>query len=182
MRIRTLEATAAMTIIGIVLWTTSPSEALAGSVCKRKVDDGGATSKLTEQHALDVRDRPGHQVRIFEMHRQYASDTPNCEGRTRKESWVHGYSDYTHGNGRAWGYGVTTFDNGDKIFNEWTGTSHRVVMEDGKKKRFFVGVNTFTGGTGIYRGVRGFARSRVFVDPATGESVFETEEEYVVEK
>ncbi len=55
-------------------------------------------------------------------------------------------------------------------------------MEDGKRKRFFVGVNTFTGGKGIYEGVRGFARSRVFIDPATGESILETEEEYVVEK
>ena len=170
------------TVVSSLLWIGCVSEVLAQEVCKRKVDNSGATSKITEQHVLDVRDRPRHQVRIFEMHRQYASDTPNCEGRTRKESRIHGYSDYTGGNGRAWGYGVTTFDNGDKIFNEWTGTSHRIVMEDGKKKRFFAGVNNYTGGTGIYRGVRGFSRSRVFIDPATGSSVFETEEEYEIEK
>jgi hypothetical protein len=175
-------AVLASTFLGASLWIWSGSEALAQDTCKRKIDNSGAKSSYTEQHVLDVGDRPGHQVRIFELHRQFTSDTPNCEGRTRKESWSHGYSDYVNGNGRAWGYAVTTFDNGDKVFSDFSGTSHTNVMADGTKKRTYVGVNTFTRGTGIYRGIRGVERQKIIFDPIANINIAESEEEYSIEK
>lgn len=173
---------AASTFLGSALWLVSGSEVLAQEVCKRKLDNSGAKSNYTEQHVMDVSDRPGHQIRIFEVHRQYTSDTPNCEGRTRKEDWEQAYSDYVNRNGRAWGYRVTTFDNGDKIFAQFSGTSITIVTEDGKKESAFTGVITFTGGTGIYRGVRGMQRARAKFDPVANINVVEADEEYWIDK
>src|SRR5438046_2650172 len=39
-----------------------------------------ANSKFTQQHALDVGDVPGHQVRIYEHHRTYPTDPPVFDG------------------------------------------------------------------------------------------------------
>lgn len=168
--------------VGAALSIASISEALAQETCKRKLDNSGAQAKYTQQHVMDVGDVPGHQIRIFELHRTYASDDPNCEGLKRKESWTRGYSDYVNLNGRAWGYGNVTLDNGDKIFFEFSGTSHTVVSEDGKKKSTYVGTSRYIGGTGMYTGVRGMSWDKVRFDPIANVNVSESEEEYWIEK
>jgi hypothetical protein len=157
-------------------------ETLAQEKCQRKLDNSGAESKYTQQHVMDVGDVEGHQIRIFELHRTFASDQPNCEGLKRKEIWSHGYSDYINLNGRAWGYTVITFDNGDKIFGEFSGASQTVVTEGDKKQSTYVGVTTYTGGTGTYQGVRGISRDRTRFDPIANVNVQESEEEYCLVK
>jgi hypothetical protein len=77
----------------------------------------------TQQHVLDVGDVSGHQIRVYELHRTYANDKPNCENLKRTESWTRGYSDYIDRNGRTWGYDVTLLENSDKIFFQFDGTS-----------------------------------------------------------
>ena len=157
-------------------------EPLAQDKCQRKLDNSGAESKYTEQHVMDVGDVEGHQIRIFELHRTFASDQPNCEGLKRKETWSHGYSDYLDRNGRAWGYDVIIFGNGDKIFGEFSGTSLTVLTEDGEKQSTFVGVTKYTGGTGMYQGVRGISRSNIRFDPIANVNISESEEEYWITK
>jgi hypothetical protein len=46
---------------------------------KCKVSEGveAANSTYTQQHVLDVGDVPGHQIRIYEVHRTYPNDKPN---------------------------------------------------------------------------------------------------------
>jgi hypothetical protein len=39
-----------------------------------------AKSTYTQQHTLGVGDVPGHQIRIYKIHRTYPNDKPNCEG------------------------------------------------------------------------------------------------------
>ncbi|MGI9303040.1 MAG: hypothetical protein ACR2RB_10070 [Gammaproteobacteria bacterium] len=168
--------------LGTTLAVANNSAAVANDKCKRELDNSGRTAKYTEQHVMDVGDVPGHQIRILELHATFASDTPNCEGRKRKESWSRGYSDYIDRNGRAWGYDVTTFDNGDKIFSQWSGTSHTTVMADGKKKSTYVGTARYTGGTGIYTGVRGMSWSNISFDPVANVNTSEAREEYWIEK
>ena len=51
-----------------------------------------ADAKYTGQHAFDVGDVPGHQVRIFAVRRIFP-DEPDCEGLKQMEQWRRGYSD-----------------------------------------------------------------------------------------
>jgi hypothetical protein len=53
-----------------------------------------------QQHAIDVGDVPGHQVRVYEVHSTYPSDAPVYNGVKVKESWNRSLSDYTDGSGR----------------------------------------------------------------------------------
>src|SRR5215469_1452612 len=61
---------------------------------KFKVSEDGtaAKSSYTQQHVMDVGDVPGHQIRVFELHRTYPNDKPNCEQLKRTETWEHGFS------------------------------------------------------------------------------------------
>ena len=180
-----LNIVVASTVLGLVLaaWGLgNASEALAQEKCKRMIGRDAATSKYTEQHVMDVGDVPGHQIRIFELHRTYTNAKPNCEGLKRKEQWVRGYSDYINRNGSAWGYQVITMENGDKIFAKFSGTSLTSITPDGKKKSTYTGVTRYTGGTGMYKGIRGMERVKVAFDPIANVNVKEAEKEYWIVK
>lgn len=123
-----------------------------------------ANATYTEQHVLDVGDIPGHQIRMYELHRVYPNDKPNCEGLRRTESWTKAFSDYIDRNGKTWGYAVSVLDSGEKIFTEFAGTSQTFADPDGSKKSIYTGVTTYTGGTGRYRGVQGLVRETTRFD------------------
>jgi hypothetical protein len=143
--------------LGVALTAFSVSDVSAEERCKVILEVPAANTTYTQQHALDVGDVPGHQIRIYEVHRTYPADAkPNCEGLKRTESWSRVVSDFIDRNGRVSGYSVVVLDNGDKMFNEFSGTSQTVVGPDGSKKSTYTGVSRFTGGTGRYQGVRAF--------------------------
>ena len=167
---------------GVALAAFASPEALAQERCKMTWDTPAGNAEYTEQHVMDVGDVPGHQIRLFELHRTYPDDQANCEGHKRVEQWSRGYSDYIDRNGRAWGYGVTELDNGDKIFLEWSGTSQTVVDDDGSKKSTYTGVAIWKGGTGKYQNVRGIQRDSIVFDPEKNFNETRAEVEYWFEK
>jgi len=167
--------------MGSALTLLPISQALAQEKCKRSGTNLAQDSKYTQQHVIDVGDVPGHQVRILELHRTPSNAQANCEGLKVMEAWSRGYSDYTNLNGRAWGYDVTTLENGDKIFGQWSGTTQTVFNPDGTKRTRYTGVTTFTGGTGKYRGIRGMSRVTSDFDPKTGFNQTQWEDEYWLE-
>lgn len=167
--------------IGIALAMFTIANAGAQQHCKMSWEPP-ANTKYTQQHAIDVGDIPGHQVRIFEIHVVYENDKPNCEGLKRSEAWARGYSDYVDRNGRNWGYSVTTLENGDKIFSEFSGTAQTVVGPDGSKQSTSVGIERWTGGTGKYQAVRGIERTHSAFDPDKGVNQTTAEVEYWFEK
>src|ERR1700732_3106533 len=146
--------------------------------CKVSEEATAAKSNYTQQQVLDVGDVSGHQIRVFELHRTYANDKPNCEHLKRTESWARGYSDYIDRNGRAWGYEVTSFENGDKIFAQFDGTSQTTVAPDGSKKSTATVVTRYTGGTGKYEGIRGFLRGISGFEPDKNMNQVQAEGEY----
>jgi hypothetical protein len=164
--------------LGLALTPICFSTVSAQERCKVSEEATAAKSTYTQQHVLDVGDISGHQIRVFELHRTYPNDKPNCERLKRTESLTHGYSDYVDRNGRAWGYEVTSLENGDKIFAEFDGTSQTMVTPDGSKKSTFTGVTRYTGGTGKYQGVRGFLRTSVVFDIDKNVNQQQTEGEY----
>src|SRR5262249_26456499 len=150
--------------LGLALTPICFTAVSAQERCKVSQEASAAKSNYTQQHVLDVGDFSGHQIRLFELHRTYPNDKPNCENLKRTESYTRGYSDYVDRNGRAWGYSVISLENGDKIFAEFDGTSQTTVSPDGSKKSAFTGVTRYTGGTGKYKGVQGLFKSSVAFD------------------
>jgi hypothetical protein len=164
--------------LGLALTPICFSTVSAQERCKVSEEATAAKANYTQQHVLDVGDVSGHQIRVFELHRAYANDKPNCENLKRTESSVRAYSDYVDRNGRAWGYEVTSLENGDKIFAQFDATSQTTVAPDGSKKSTFTGVTRYTGGTGQYQGIRGFLRTSVVFDPDKNVNQQKTEGEY----
>jgi hypothetical protein len=160
----------------------SLSNVLAQEKCKVSEGPEVAKSTYTQQHVLDVGDVPGHQIRIFEVHRTYPNDKPNCEGLKRIESWDRGYSNYIDWTGPVTTFGVTVLENGDKIFDQSVGTSQTTIGPDGTKNSTFTGVTRYTGGTGKYKGIRGLLRDTTKFDPEKNVNLPQVEGEYWLEK
>src|SRR3954465_12040591 len=81
----------------LVMLASSP--AAAKERCQLSWEIQPADTTYTRQHAIDVGDVPGHQIRIFEVHRRFPNDKLNCEGLKRIESWARVASDYIDRNG-----------------------------------------------------------------------------------
>ena len=90
--------------------------------CKFSSDsDSGNVASYPQQLNIDVGDTPGHIVGVAELHIVAGPNAkPNCEGLKDKESWTHALRDLRDRNGRVWGYTVTTLENGDKIYSEYS--------------------------------------------------------------
>jgi hypothetical protein len=170
-----------LAMTAMLIWV-APDPLSAQEKCKMKWEVPAANADFTQQHMIDVGDVPGHQVRIYELHRTFPNDQPNCEGLKRVEEWNRGFSDYFDRNGRAWSYRITVLENGDKIFGESSGTSQTVVAADGSKKTTYSGVVVYTGGTGRYQGVRGLQRESAVFDPEKNFNQSQSEAEYWLEK
>ena len=125
----------------------------------------GSTSKYTQQYKIEVGDVPGHTVRIQETNRTYnEKSTLAFRGVKAKESWVRGFSDYTNGKGRAWGYGQWVLEDGEKVFFDYSGQSHSEPTSTGSLKGSYHGTTRIVGGTGNYKGIRGTTTDTVSFD------------------
>jgi hypothetical protein len=134
-----------------------------------------ANSKYTQQHIIDVDDVPGHQLRLFEVHRTYPKNPPVINGMNIVESWTRGVSDSINNNGAAVVYQVYIAENGDKFFVQ----SSTVAVQgepDGRLTTTTVG--PVTGGTGKFTGIRGLLRLLVTANLKTGENEARVELEY----
>ena len=79
-------------------------------------------------------------------------------------------------------FGVTVLENGDKVFTQAVGTSQTTIGPDGTKNSTFTGVTRYTGGTGKYKGIRGFVRVSTKFDPEKNVNLPQVEGEYWLEK
>jgi len=138
--------------------------------------------KYTQNHVIDVRDVPGHQIRIFELRTTYTDVAPEFDGVKVKEAWAHGFSDYINGSGAAMSYGVSFMENGDKIYSRTAIHSHTVAATDGSKQLTFRTVQTLTGGTGRFSGIRGVLLGGGSSDLKTAVIDSGTQGEYWIEK
>ena len=156
--------------------------AIAEEKCKMASYVPPSDSEYTQQYAIDVGDIKGHQIRILEVHNYYEDAVENCEGLKEVERIIWGISDYTNGKGHSWGYQTRIFDNGDKMDARYTGISLRLSIPEGQATGIFNGTYTFTGGTGVYSGVRGTGVERAWFDPETGYLESNNVYEYWIEK
>lgn len=130
-----------------------------------RINSDGQSSKYTQQHKIDVGDVPGHQVRIQETQRIYNDkSTLSFSGVKATEGWVRGFSDYTNGKGKAWGYGHWVLEDGSRIFYEYVGTSHSETTATGSLAGTYYGTTRIVGGTGKFKGIHGTTTDTVVFD------------------
>lgn len=139
-------------------------------------------SKYTQQHVIDVGDVPGHQVRLYEIHRTFPKDAPMFEGVRLKEVWTRGYSDYTDLNGPSLVYNVYLLENGDKFYSRIDLVAQSVANADGSKKTTSTSAGSLTGGTGKLRGIRGTIKAVTISDIKAGRNETQADFEYWIEK
>jgi len=114
-----------------------------------------STSQYLQQHAIDVDDSSGHQVRVYEIRNSYAEKDLAFGGVLVKESIARGMSDYINFSGPFTTYTVYTLEDGNKVFSRGTGTSQAMTKADGSQVVKFSFVENFTGGTGKFKGIHG---------------------------
>lgn len=134
-----------------------------------------ANSKYTKQHVIDVDDVPGHQLRLFEVHRTFPKNPPVINGMNIVESWIRGVSDSINNTGAAVIYQMYIAENEDKFFVQ-SSTVEVQAKPDGKLTTTTVG--PITGGTGKLSGIRGLLRLVVTADFKTGTNEAQVELEY----
>jgi hypothetical protein len=141
---------------------------------------GAAT--YTQEHLLEVGDVPGHQIRAFELRVDFQNINLSFGGVKMKELWVRRLSDYTNGSGTASNYDIWVLENGDKLFSKESVLGHATVAPDGSKTLKYSVVNTFTGGTGKFRGIRGQLLGNTVRVPGAKTIANDTTGEYWIEE
>ena len=170
-------AFAAIAAVGIA-FALPVSNAVAQEKQRVSFKASAANTKYTQQHAIDVGDVPGHQVRVFEIHRTYGDNPPMINGVKLIESWSRSFSDYTDGNGLNPGYNEYVLENGDKFFSRYT----CVATNAGEGKINTTCTAQITGGTGKLTGIRGVVRASNSADPKAGFNENQTDIEYYLQK
>jgi hypothetical protein len=165
--------------LALLLTTTSP---FAQDKQKFFFKAPTGITKFTQQHTIEIGDRPGHVLRLLEAHTKYAAEAPEYAGVKAVEMWNRSIVDVTEGTGPSIGYQVILLASGDKIFGRTDNMTHTIIGADGSRKSTFHQVITFAGGTGKFVGMRGTLRTVGAVDLRAGTSNVESEGEYWIEK
>lgn len=136
----------------MALFATSPAYAQQKY---RMTRAPSSTTQYLQQHAIDVGDAPGHQVRVYEIRYDYPNKDLAFADVTVKEALVRGLSDYVNFSGPFTSYTVYFLEDGNKVFTRATGTSLLTTGADGNQVVKFSGAENFIGGTGKFKGIRG---------------------------
>jgi hypothetical protein len=143
----------------------------AWSQQKHAIQNGPpATSRYVQEHAIDVGDTLGHQVRVYQLHYEYPKDSLVFDGVQVTQSTTNGMSDYTNWNGSFTTYSVFVLEDGNKIFTRGGGATQ--TGPDGTRSYSYV--DNILGGTGRFRAIRGQMRGKG-QRAAGANSVMETE-------
>jgi hypothetical protein len=151
-------------------------EAIAQEKQRLTFKTSAENTKYTQQHAIEVGDVSGHQVRVYEIHRTFPNNAPVINGMALKEQWTRALSDYTDNNGPGTTYGMYVLENGDKFFTR----SALVAQSSGSGKLTASTVGYITGGTGKLSGIQGIVRTVNTADPKAGVNEGQTELEYTI--
>jgi hypothetical protein len=141
----------------------------------------GAKGRYVRQMVIDVDDVAGHQVRVFEIQRTFATNQrPVIDGEAIVEQWVRGTSSYTAGVGPNSGFTTCVTEKGEKIFLEFNGVADAKPTASGARRGISNGAIKIVGGTGRFSKIRGtgFDVSEFDTDPKDGYNRSTTKGEY----
>ena len=169
-------------VLSLVLLVVFGLDAISPVVAQEKHKQAytipGKYRTYITQNTLDVKDVPGHQIRIYELHTVFPADWPHKTAGLRPVKAIQwGVSDYVNWSGRHYGYEIVIMENGDRTYSKFEGTTYTTLLPQGKVKSTFSGTGTITGGTGKLRGIRGTSKYTGIFDPTKGlnEATFEGE-------
>jgi hypothetical protein len=148
-------------------------------------DAKAAGNKYTQQYAIDVGDAPDHQLRLFELIRNYGENGPVIEGVHLKQATIRGTTDYTDMNGLGSSYVIYEMDSGERIYANGHFLAHKTTgagPESAKNAYKNLTELTVTGGTGRFIGIRGIVRAETVADVTINYNQNHTEIEYWFEK
>jgi hypothetical protein len=165
----------AIATLGLIF---SLSSAVAQQIQHVTFQSAAANSKYTEQHVIDVGDIPGHQVRVYEIHRTYPTNQPIINGLKLTEAWTRATSDYVNNSGSGDNYSVFMLENGDRFFAHST----LVAQSSGTGKLTATVSGVITGGTGKLSGIKGIIQSVTQAEPKAGINENQTTIDYFIEK
>jgi hypothetical protein len=135
-----------------------------------------ANTRYIQQHAIEVGDLPGHQIRVFEVQRTFPrEEAPIIGGLVLKEQWARGLTDYINNSGTGNLYGVYVLENGDKFFSYSSIVAHKAGSGLSA-----VTIGRIIGGTGKFATMQGEVRTVVTADPSAGINDGLTVIEYVL--
>jgi hypothetical protein len=167
-----------LTAIAAIGLAMLPASAFAQQKQHVSYKSPAENTKYTQQTILDVGDVPGHQVRLFEIHRTYPANAPVINGLKLAEQWTRGASDYIDTNGTSTTYGIYVMENGDKFFTRSSLVAHSPAP--GKLTNLVTG--TITGATGKLAGMQGLVQSTGSAEPKAGVNDNQTVIDYWFEK
>jgi hypothetical protein len=167
----------AMAFLGVAA-ALPASDALAQQKQQVSFKTPAANTKYTQQTTIDVGDLPGHQVRVFELHRTYPGDAPVINGLKLTEMWTRGVTDFIEGTGSSVNYSVYMLENGDKFFSR----TALVAQSLGSGKFTTTSAGTITGGTGKLARIQGILRTTGTAQPTAGVNENQTDIEYWLQK
>lgn len=144
------------------------TDALAQEKQRVSYKVAAANTKYTRQYAIDVGDVPGHQVRVYEIRREYGKDGPVIAGERIVDQWTRASTDFIDLNGAGVTYNVFVLGNGDRFFTRSTQLTESIPNADGSVKSTTYTVGRITGGTGKYRDIRGVTKSASAVNIKEG--------------
>jgi len=135
-------------------------------------------SQYLQEHALDVDDPPGHQVRIYEIRYDYPKRDLAFGGVSVTRSLTRGASDYVNWNGSYTTYSTYFLEDGNRVFTRTTGTNQ--MEADGTRTYRFV--ENFVGGTGKFKGIHGQMRGSGERAPGAKSLTQQSSGEYWIEE
>ncbi len=112
-------------------------------------------SRYTQEHSIEVGDVPGHKVRVYEIHWNFAKGELAFGGVNVTESWIRAMSDYTNTSGPAMNYIIYVLEDGNRVFSRNAVLTQTTEGEGGNKTARYYGVETLYGGTGKFSHIRG---------------------------
>ena len=152
------------------------SHSYSSEICEFTQTTSSDEVTYVEQKSIVVDDVDGHIIRIFKTETNHKNPRANCENLKVVKTDFFGISDYVFKNGTVTGYSVATYDDGSKIFSNLDGIAH--TPKDQKKNGVVSLTINITGGTGKYKGVKGYGIGRTEFNPETGYSSGYTKTNY----
>jgi hypothetical protein len=160
----------------------SPATAFAQTAQYASYKVAAADTTYSQQHTIDVGDVPGHQLRIYEIQRQFPKNGPVIGGLRLVKQVDRAFSDYTDFKGPAVVYGVWEFENGDKFYARGDQVTESKRNPDGSLFATSHRISKITGGTGKFQAMKGTLDALTTLDNKTGKNETQVDLEYSMGK
>ena len=141
-----------------------------------------SNSQYLQEHVIDVDDRPGHQVRVYELRYDYPQRDLAFAGVVVTHSLTRGMSDYVNWSGSFTTYSVYHLEDGNRVFSRAVGTTQATTGGDGTRSFRYTFVEQYTGGTGKFKGIRGQVRGSGERAPGAKTLTQQSDGEYWIEE